>query len=96
MNHEALSVALTPALVFTGSALAYFGFTERGDRDPVPDIRHGTRVDEPWGIPQAVRKHVLPGSVLMQLPRDHGLDDKTQEHAVIYDERISNGEIPRR
>jgi hypothetical protein len=95
MDPEALAVALTPALVFAGSALAYYGFTERGDLDPVPDIRHGTRVDEPWGIPQPVRKHVLPGSVVMQLPRDQGLEDKTQEHAVIYDERTSH-EVPRR
>lgn len=96
MDPEALAVALTPAVVFAGSALAYFGFTERGDLDPVPDIRHGTRVDEPWGMPQPVRKHVLPGSVLLQLPRDHGLDDKTTEHKIIYAERTDNDEIPRR
>lgn len=96
MNPEALAVALTPALVYVGAAAAYFGFTERGDLDPVPDIRHGTRVDEPWGIPQPVRKHVLPGSVLMQLPRDHALDGKTAEHMIIYDERTNNDEIPRR
>lgn len=96
MDPEALAVALTPALVFAGSALAYYGFTERGDNDPVPEVRRGDSVDEPWGMPQPVRKHVLPGSVALQLPRDHALDGKTQEHAVIYDERTSNDEIPRR
>lgn len=95
MDIGALAIAATPGFVFIGAAISYYGCTERGDLDPVPDIRHGTRVDEPWGIPQPVRKHVLPGSVIMRLPRDHGLDDKTQEHAVIYDERATH-EIPRR
>lgn len=86
MNLDALAVAFTPALVFAGSALVYFGFTERGDLDPVPEVRRGDSVDEPWGLPQAVRKHVLPGSVVLQLPRDHGLDGMTAEYNIISDD----------
>ena len=96
MNPEALTVALTPALVFIGSAVSYFGFTERGDLDPVPAVRRGETVDEPWGIPQPVRKHVLPGSVVMQLPRDHALDGMTAEYSIIEDERTEHDEIRQR
>lgn len=96
MNPEALAVALTPALVFAGSALAYFGFTERGDLDPVPEVHRGETDWEPWGVPVHIKDYALPGSVVMQLPRDHGLDGKTQEHSIIYDERTANAKISRR
>ena len=94
MNPEALAVALIPAGVYVGAALAYYGFTERGDHDSVPRVRRGDSVNEPWWDPEPIAQHALPGSVVMRLPRDHGLDDKTQEHAVIYDERTSH-EVPR-
>ena len=96
MNPEALAVALTPALVYVGAAAAYFGFTERGDLDPVPEVRRGETDWEPWGVPVHVKDHALPGSVVMQLPRDHALDGKTAEHMIIYDERTNNDEISRR
>lgn len=95
MNPDALAVSLTPALVYVGAALTYYGFTERGDLDPVPEVRRGGSSFEPWGLPQPVRKHVLPGSVALMLPRDHALDGKTAEHMIIYDERTSHDEVPR-
>lgn len=95
MNPEALAVALTPAFVYAGAVAAYFGFTERGDLDPVPEVRRGETADEPWGIPQPVRKHVLPGSIVMMLPYDHGLDGMTAEYDIINDEEMNDDEIPR-
>lgn len=96
MNPEALAVAFTPALVFAGSALAYFGFTEHSNEDSIPEIRRGETDWEPWGIPQPIRSYLLPGEAALVLPRDQALDGKTAEHKIIYDERTGNDEIPRR
>ena len=94
MYTEALVIACTPGVAFIGAALSYYGFTERGDHDPVPRVRRGESSFEPWWAPIPARKFVLPGEAVIALPRDHGLDDKTQEHTVIYDERTSS-EVPR-
>lgn len=96
MNPEALAVALTPALVYVGAALTYYGFTERGDHDPVPRVRRGDSVNEPWWDPEPISQHALPGSVVMQLPRDHGLDGKTAEYDIITDERTNEDDLQER
>lgn len=95
MYTEAIVIACTPAAVFVGAALSYYGFTERGDPDPVPKVRRGDSSFEPWWTPIPVKSYVLPGESVLVLPRDHGLDDKTAEHHIIYDERMSNDEVPR-
>lgn len=85
MNTDAFMLACTPALVFIGSALTYYGFTESGDGDPVPRVRRGDTIDEPWWGPEHVREHVLPGSVLMVLPRDKGIKHDTRQLTKIID-----------
>src|SRR5688500_19766035 len=72
-------VACVPALVFVGSAAAYFGFTESGDDDPVPRVRRGDSIDEPWWGFEHVREHVLPGSTVLVLPRDKAIRHDTRQ-----------------
>lgn len=85
MNTDALMVACTPALVFIGSAIAYYTATNSGDDDPSPEITRGDTVDEPWWGPEHVREHVLPGSVLLVLPKDKGIKHDTRQLMKIID-----------
>jgi hypothetical protein len=70
VNADALIVAATPALVLVGSAIAYYGFTERGDPDPVPKVRRGESEYEPWGIPCRVRAYRIPGDGIRRSYKD--------------------------
>lgn len=87
MNTDALIVACTPALVFVGAAVAYYTATNSGDGDPVPRIRRGDTIDEPWWGPEHVRQHVLPGSVLLVLPKDKAIRHDTRQLMKIIDAR---------
>jgi len=87
VNTDALMVACVPALVFVGSAAAYFGFTESGDDDPVPRVRRGDSIDEPWWGFEHVREHVLPGSTVLVLPRDKAIRHDTRQLMKIIDAR---------
>lgn len=95
MNTDALIVACTPALVFVGSAVAYFGFTESGDGDPVPRVRRGDTVDEPWWGFEHVREHVIPGSTVLVLPRDKAIRHDTRQLMKIIDARGHKNETSR-
>jgi hypothetical protein len=85
VNTDALMVAFTPAVVFIGSAIAFYSATNSGDGDPSPHVLRGDSIDEPWGIPQHVREHVLPGSVMLVLPRDKGRKHDTRQLVKIID-----------
>jgi hypothetical protein len=87
VNTDALIVACTPAAVFIGAAVAYYGATESGDGDPVPRVRRGDTVDEPWWGFEHVREHVIPGSTMLVLPRDNGIKHDTRQLMKIIDAR---------
>lgn len=88
MRMESLIIALTPAMVYAGSWLSYYAFTERGDPDPVPEVQ--------WGTPLHTMKHTIPGSVAVVLPKDHALDGMTAEYDILTDEDMNDDEISRR
>lgn len=76
MYVESLWVAATPLCTFVGAAVAFYIATETGDEDPTPVVRRGETIDEPWGMPQPVRHHTLPGSSWLRLPPDQALKCK--------------------
>jgi hypothetical protein len=85
VNTDALIVACTPALVFVGAAVAYYTATNSGDGDPVPRVRRGDSIDEPWWGPEHVREHALPGSVMLVLPKDKAIRHDTRQLMKIID-----------
>ena len=78
MNADALMVACTPALVFIGSAIAYYSATESGDDDPSPRVRRGEVENEPWGIPYTIKTYRLPGDTIRRSYRDAARQDTRQ------------------
>lgn len=86
MHVEALYAAAMPGVLFIGAAISYYGFTEHGGSGPVPVVLRGGNEDEPWGVPQPVRKHLLPGNGMVVIHRDQFLKDMTQEYDIIDEE----------
>lgn len=82
MNTDALMVACTPALVFIGSAIAYYSATESGDDDARPVVRRGEVENEPWGIPYSIKAYRLPGGGVRRSFRD-SIQDTRQLTKII-------------
>lgn len=86
INDPRLWVAATPLCVYIGAIIGFYLATESGDPDPVPEVHRGETIDEPWGIPQPVRHHTLPGSTWLVLPKDQALQrNDTAQFARVED-----------
>jgi len=83
VNADALMVACTPALVFIGSAIAYYTFTNSGDADPSPHVLRGEVENEPWGIPYGIKSYRLPGDTIRRSYRDAARQDTRQLTKII-------------
>lgn len=83
MNPDSLMIACTPALVFIGSAIAYYSATESGDNDPSPHVRRGEVENEPWGTPYSIKTYRLPGDTIRRSYRDAARQDTRQFTKII-------------
>jgi hypothetical protein len=70
VNTDALIVACTPAVVFIGSAIAFYTATNSGDGDPSPKVLRGEVETEPWGKPYSLKTYRVPGDSIRRSFRD--------------------------
>lgn len=84
INDPRLWVALTPAGVFIGAAVAFYLATEQGEEASPPAPR-GASEWEPWGVPVFIKKYRLPGDSVYRSNRV--IEHDTAVFTVIKDER---------